>query len=140
MKFQIPLGISGSALKELLFKYVNYLSTLNEERNRIAYQRDRQKVVVDVIKDLALQLVGQDSAFRSLPVSLKSAHASMYKVKHPITGDMTTLFEERMKLTKLDYALSRANAKVRELETMINVCRSALSFDKAEMNQISTAG
>lgn len=134
MDLKIPKGIVGTQLKTLMYDFVSYLSNLNEERDKAEFARNRQRNIVDAIKDIALQYISHDEELKKKTDSIKKSHIHTYIVKHPATKEPTTLFEEKEKLALLELDYSVANSKVRQLETLIQVCRSGLSFDKSELN------
>ena len=131
---RIPEGITGVALKELMYRFVSFLATINEHRDGVEYRRNQQKVVVDHVKDLAMQGINGDEDLKGLTNPAKASHLHTYSVQHPTSNDKTTYADERNKLMELEFRLARANSRVRELESLIQVCRSGLSYDRNELS------
>ena len=133
IELKIPEGITGVALKELMYRFVSYLATFNEYRDRADYKRSSQKTVVEHVRDLATIDINSDPDMKNFTSPVKTSYIDDRPVQHPILKTETTYMKEKQLLTDLEFKLSRANSRVRELELLVQVCRSGLSYDKNEM-------
>jgi len=149
---RVPADAHGAALKKLQIKFVNLLPVLNEEKDRAALAVSARKARIEDIWAEAVLAVKETEDFKSskstVQAKVLNAMIRNYKVQVDYQeslddntfgnkeGDMlvTDVSIEEHMLNIDQYKFSRAKSRCEELDQLLWVCRSGLSFDKIELD------
>lgn len=149
----IPTNARGEDLKVLQIKYVNLMPNFNEIKDKCALVVSARKARIEDLQASAILAVKDTDEFKSAKstVQAKIMNAMVrtfeQKVKYQklldesrgLTPDdderiVTTLSDEEHLLNLDTYRYYKAKSKIEELDQILWVCRSGLSFDKSEIN------
>lgn len=152
---QVPVDAHGGALKALQIKFVNLLSSLNEGKDRAALAVSARKARIDDITAEAIMHIKDSDSFRATKSTVQSkvlnamvreyvarvdyqatlddeSPASEHSIKEGEIETSVSIEEHMLNLDQFRYA--RARSRCDELDQLLWVCRSGLSFDKTEMD------
>ena len=128
-KISIPTNATGNILRE---KLLNILGMENEIRTKatkakLLYRRavNRQ----DKVKVLAWQKLEKD--FPGMKLTKGRVHVNNIEVE--IDGETTTIHQEEERVAMFEYVVERGQDKISEIKDLLDVGRSALSWDKSEL-------
>lgn len=132
-ELKIPAGCHGHDLQELMYKFVNWYSLANERRDKISYEVSQQKLIVELTEAQAIISVDDDAktANEKLTTDIRKSRMLTRKVK--IGEEEISPYDQRERLILLQSELNNIEAKVKDLDRLIIVCQSGLSFDRQEM-------
>ena len=129
--------LHGQQLKERIMVLNGWMSHFNELYDRARLKAERQKVITDKIRSLAIREMR--SSLESPPVTLNKELAETEEVQVAPGAPMTTLSAERDKYEIYDYAAARFKTKFMCIKHTIMSCQSGLNLDRAEMTTSHTA-
>ena len=155
---KINVEVRGEELKKLQIKYVNLLPNFNEIKDKCSLVVSARKARIEDLTASAILAVKNTDEFKETKstVQAKIMNAMIRTYKQEIgyqkmldknrgafQGDdgglvLTTTISDEEHLLNLDYyGFNRAKSRCDELDQILWVCRSALSFDKIEINHSS---
>jgi len=132
-KLEIPEGCHGHDLQDLMYRFVNWFSLANEKRDNLSYELSQQEIYLELVEAEALLIVDKEIIENNegrVSADIKKARALIKPVV--IDNNTTTLYEQKKILAQKEYELNKMLSKVREIERLISVCQSGLSFDRQE--------
>jgi len=123
LDLSIPAGSHGNDLVELLYRFGNALPLVNERRDVLERQIGVQEILVESL---------QARAYTGIDGTINDKKNGSLHLEVNIDGVNTTVIDEKKKLNDIRYQYNRAKSRVKEIEKLIDICRSCLSYDKAE--------
>lgn len=131
----IDKTIHGAILREKMFELTNHMALFNDHTDKLSLKVGLQKRKVELIESIAMQAIDLDEKLQKKAVSIKESYIENYDIE--LDGGKTTLNKEKVELEYLQYGLARCKSTFEALKITIMVCQSALSFDRAEMQNLN---
>ena len=149
---KVPANAHGEALKQLQIKFVNMLPNLNDEKDRAALMVSARKARIEDITAEAIMHIKDSEEFKATKSTVQSKvlnamvrnYEAEVEYQEALDKDSvadkvgnavkTTVSIEEHRLNIDQFKFSRAKSRCEELDQLLWVCRSGLSFDKSEMN------
>ena len=132
IKLKIPKGCHGHDLQELMYKFVNWFALANERRDKYTKEVEDQKLHIDFIEAQAIKMIEEKCLNENIKMTSDVKRAHVFNKEVILNAVPTSVYEEKKKLLEKKYKLSQIESKVKELERLISVCQSSLSFDRQE--------
>mgnify|MGYP001605326448 CR=1 FL=1 len=135
----INKSLHGNDLRDKMIEMLSLMSRFGELMDKMSFKRGTQERFVDFVEALAIQSIGVDPVLSKIPATLKKNYTENFNISVNLSGGLlqTTLYDEKIKLEYYQYAYNRYRNIVELLKTSIMVSQSCLSFDRAEMKNIS---
>lgn len=122
---QIDLRKRGDSLREEIIKLVNVFGTINELASNALLLYEQAETRKEDVTSLA---------WSSLPSGMKvtQQRIQVKVIEVDFNGEKTTINDEIRRVALYKYISNRGKDKVKEIEKILDVGRSLLSWDKQE--------
>lgn len=130
-EMKISPSETGAAVRNKMVKLQNLLGTINEMLDNAQILAKNQKTRFENVKDIAVVEVVKQHPNRKLTAILLEKMSSLIEIKYD--GEKTTVIGEKNTLTLLENDVVKAKSLHEQCVSAISVLRSALSYDKAEV-------
>jgi len=132
--FNIDLSNAGHAIRDDLARVYNAYGTLNGLVSRIDFLYEQAKIKRDKVEVLAWDSIFKDSEKSKLKSTTQKIIVINEVVK--VEGKETTLLLEDDTVNQYRYFLNRGKDKLKELTALLDIGRSILSWDRAELERM----
>lgn len=136
MDFKIDATDKGGYIRDKLLEFENRFGEVTELSTIAGYKAEVAKARWDMALDIAMLQVDEDCKEKRVSVSMKKSMARTKEVTIPGDTEKTTPYKEEHKYYAFSYIAQRGKDKVRELNNMLDLGRSVLSWDKQELERL----
>lgn len=131
---KIPTNSTGNVLRERLLAILGVENEIRSKatRAKLLYRRALNRL--ERVKALAWDKLGVESP----GIKATQGRIKVNTVQVVIDGETTTIHDEEERVNMYEYISERGRDKLEEVKDMLDVGRSALSWDKNELSNINT--
>jgi len=135
----VDRSLHGNELRNKMIDMLSFMARFGELMDKMSFRRGRQEKYMDLVESLAVQGINSDPVLSKVPVTLRKSYIENFSISINLSGEIkqTTLYDEKMKFERYQYAYSRYRNINELLKTSIMVCQSCLSFDRTEMKNMN---
>lgn len=141
--FTIPEGSTGNELKELLIKFQGVHGLVNQMRDEAQLEKETIEVALEATE--AQSFIDVSEKYKMVipkpGVELKKSEARLLLIHQggwSLKDEFKSVIDLEKELAVAVYKVRRATSRLRELETTIDVARSALAWDRREWERTET--
>jgi len=134
--FSVDLNNAGHAIRDDLAKVYNVYARLNQLATKAKFMYKQQELKTDKVESLAWNQIYKDPEKNKMKVSTQKIIVLTEVIE--IDGEKTSLIKESEKLLLYEYVANRARDKKDEIIALLDLGRSILSWDKAELEKLPT--
>jgi hypothetical protein len=136
-EFYLDETQTGAQMRDQAFKFSNLLAYWTEQLSGLEAQRKTLVAAIEQTKDKAKC----SRAMRAVELNYKSAIQdafirNYYDEVVSLNGENVTATQLQQNLDKIQEREIEARGNVHVCQTSVDICRSALSYDKQEMSKL----
>lgn len=136
MSFHLDVASKGGYIRDKLLEFENRFGEVSELATIAAHRADIAKAKLQAVMDLALIKIEEECQGRKVSIAMKQAMAKHKEVIIPGDTEAITPYKMERTYIGLSYIAQRGKDKVREVNNVIELGRSILSWDRMEISSL----
>jgi len=136
MSFYIDVASKGGHVRDKLLEFENRFGEVIELATIAAHKADIAKTRWETALDLAMLEVDEDCKGQRVSIAMKKSMAGSREITIPGDDEKTTPYKEERKYHAFSYVAQRGKDKVKELNNVLDLGRSVLSWDRQELERL----
>jgi hypothetical protein len=133
----LPLGVTGGYIRDRLIDLGNEYGRISEMASISAYRMETAESRMELAENIAMaEIADKHAGDRAYTAARKTAMARQWEVLIPGDKEKTTPYKEEIKYFAYKYIAQRGKDRVRELNNILDLGRSILSWDKQEVDRM----
>lgn len=136
ISFYIDVASKGGYIRDRLLEFENRFGEVIELATIAAHKADIAKSRWETALDIAMLEVDGECEGKRVSVEMKKSMARTREITIPGDTNKTTPYKEERRYFAFNYVAQRGKDKVKELNNVLDLGRSVLSWDRQELERL----